>query len=106
MEYLQYQLHVSASTLAIIRLAFNLSRDYTIYMVCSWEGGRGTRSRFTIVGSMEIELSVRISEWFIRHTPYCLLQGEHNVFPWLQIFITRKLRVIQKEHKLKCANVL
>jgi hypothetical protein len=32
MVYLQYQLHVSASTLAIIRLAFNLSRDYT-YMV-------------------------------------------------------------------------
>jgi len=30
MEYLYYQLHVSASTLAIIRLAFNLSSDYTI----------------------------------------------------------------------------
>jgi hypothetical protein len=41
MEYLQYQLHVSAFTLAIIRLAFNLSRDYTIYMVYS--GGRGNR---------------------------------------------------------------
>jgi hypothetical protein len=26
MEYLPYQLHVSASTLAIIRLAFNLSK--------------------------------------------------------------------------------
>jgi hypothetical protein len=33
MEYLQYQLHVSASTLVIIRLAFYLSRDYTICMV-------------------------------------------------------------------------
>jgi len=40
MEYLQYQLHVSASTLAIIRLAFNLSRDYTICMVCSGGWGR------------------------------------------------------------------
>jgi len=49
MEYLHYQLHVSASTLAIIRLAFNLSRDYTICMVCS---GKGARSCFTIVGSM------------------------------------------------------
>jgi len=34
MEYLYYQLHVSASTLAIIRLALNLSRDYAICMVC------------------------------------------------------------------------
>jgi hypothetical protein len=41
MEYLQYQLHVSASTLAIIRLAFNLSRDYTICMECSGKGERG-----------------------------------------------------------------
>jgi len=39
MEYLQYQLHASASTLAIIRLAFNLSRDYTICMVYFWEAG-------------------------------------------------------------------
>jgi hypothetical protein len=39
MEYLHYQLHVSASTLAIIRLAFNLSRDYTISMTRSGEGG-------------------------------------------------------------------
>jgi len=52
MEYLYYQLHVSASTLAIIRLEFNLSRDYTICMVCSGEGGTG--SRFTVVGSMKI----------------------------------------------------
>jgi hypothetical protein len=35
MEYLYYQLYVSASTLAIIRLALNLSRYYTICMVCS-----------------------------------------------------------------------
>jgi hypothetical protein len=35
MQYLQYQLHVSASTLAIIRLAFNLSRDYAICTVYS-----------------------------------------------------------------------
>jgi len=52
MEYLQYQLHVSAPTLTVIRLAFNLSRDYTNCMVYS--GGGGARSRFTIVGSMKI----------------------------------------------------
>jgi hypothetical protein len=40
MEYVQYQLHVSASTMAIIRLAFNLSRDYKIRMVYSGGGGR------------------------------------------------------------------
>jgi len=34
------------------------------------------------------------------------IQGERKVFPWLQTFITRKLRGIQKEHMLKCANVL
>jgi len=38
MEYLEYQLHISASTLAIIRLTFNLSRDYTICSVCSVKG--------------------------------------------------------------------
>jgi hypothetical protein len=38
MQYLQYQLHVSASTMAIVGLAFNLSRDYTICMLYS-EGG-------------------------------------------------------------------
>jgi hypothetical protein len=52
MEYLQYELHVSASTLAIIRLTFTLSRDYTIRMLYS--GGGGARSRFTIGGSMKI----------------------------------------------------
>jgi len=36
MQYLQYQLHVSAATLAIIRLTFNLSRDYTICMLTWW----------------------------------------------------------------------
>ena len=49
---LYYQLHVSASTLAIIRLALNLSSDYTICMVCSGEGE--ARSRFTVAGSMKI----------------------------------------------------
>jgi len=39
MEYLYYQLHVSASALAIIGLALNLSSNYTISMVCSGEGG-------------------------------------------------------------------
>jgi len=39
MEYLQYQLHVLASTLAIIRLAFILSRDCTIHTVYPGEGG-------------------------------------------------------------------
>ena len=46
MEYLQYQLHVSASTLAIIKLTFNLSRDYTIYMVCFGMGGGGNEISF------------------------------------------------------------
>jgi hypothetical protein len=41
MEYLYYQLHVSASTLAIVELAFNLTRDYTICMVYSGNGGGG-----------------------------------------------------------------
>jgi len=59
MEYLQYQLHVSASTLAIIRLAFNLSRDYTICMVYWGEGG--TKSHFTTVGSMKIRTLDRIT---------------------------------------------
>jgi len=31
-----------------------------------------------------------------------LVQGEHKVFPWLQTFITGKLRGIQKQHMLKC----
>jgi len=34
------------------------------------------------------------------------IQGEHKVFPWLQTFITRRLRGIQKEHILKSTNVL
>jgi len=54
MDYLQFQLHVSASTLAIVMLAFNLSKDYTICMVCFGEGKGETRSRFTIVGSVKI----------------------------------------------------
>jgi len=58
MQYLQYQLHVSASTLAIIRLAFNLSRDYTICMVYFGEGE--TRTPFTIVGSMKIRTLDRV----------------------------------------------
>jgi hypothetical protein len=40
MEYLQYQLHIWASTLAIIRFVFNLSSNYTICVVYSG----GTRS--------------------------------------------------------------
>jgi hypothetical protein len=70
MEYLHYQLHVPASTLAIIRLAFNLSRDYTICMVCSGEGkGGGTISRFAIVVSMKIrtldgvKVQVKVGIW-------------------------------------------
>jgi hypothetical protein len=34
------------------------------------------------------------------------IQGEHKVFPWLQTFITRKLRGILKYWMLKCTNVL
>jgi len=34
------------------------------------------------------------------------VQGEHKVFPWLQNFITRKLRGIQKKHMLNCTNML
>ena len=59
MQYLQYKLHVLVSTLAVIRLALNLSRDYTIRMVYS--GGEGTRPRFTIVGSMKIRTLDRIT---------------------------------------------
>ena len=43
MKYLQYQLHVSASTLAIVIFVFNLSSNYTICVV--YFGGGGTRSR-------------------------------------------------------------
>jgi len=43
MEYLQYQLHVSASTMAIVRFVFNSLSNYTISVVYS--GGTGTRSR-------------------------------------------------------------
>jgi hypothetical protein len=60
MDYLRYQQHVSASMLAIIRLAFNLSRDYIIRMVYLGEEG-GTRSRFTIVDSMKIRTLDRIT---------------------------------------------
>ena len=41
-----------------------------------------------------------------QHQIISYIQGEHKVFPWLQTFITRKLRGIQKEHMLKCTNVL
>ena len=41
-------------------------------------------------------------EVFLQH----IIQGEHKIFPWLQTFVTRKLRGIQKEHMLKCTNVL
>jgi hypothetical protein len=58
-EYLHYQLHVLASTLTIIRLAFNLSRHYTICMVCCGEGGGDLI--FTIVGSMKIRTLVGIT---------------------------------------------
>jgi hypothetical protein len=62
MEYLQNQLRVSASTLAIIRLAFNLSGDYTFGW--GWLGGGvgATRLRFTLVGSMNIITFDRISD--------------------------------------------
>jgi len=48
MEYLHYQLHVSASTLPIIRLAFNLSRDSVICMVCFGVGGEDEISFYNI----------------------------------------------------------
>jgi hypothetical protein len=38
-EYLQYQLHVSASTFAIIRFAFNLSSNYAICVLYCGGGG-------------------------------------------------------------------
>ena len=74
-----YQLHVLASTLAIIRftLSLNLSRDYKICMVCSREGG-GTRSHFTIVGSMNVGLlgwSIDICCSFCREAPRSTLCG-------------------------------
>jgi hypothetical protein len=39
MEYLQYQLHVSASMLAIVRFVFNLLSKYTICVVYFGGGG-------------------------------------------------------------------
>jgi hypothetical protein len=42
----------------------------------------------------------------IKATNKMQLQGDQKVFPWLQTFITRKLRGIQKEHMLKCTDVL
>jgi hypothetical protein len=50
--------------------------------------------------SYNIMNDVIFKMWFL------IIQGEHKVFPWLQIFITRKLRGIQKEHMLKCTDVL
>jgi len=40
------------------------------------------------------------------HWAIVKIQGEHKVFPLLQTFITRKLSGIQKEHMLKCTDVL
>jgi hypothetical protein len=51
MQYLQYQLHVSASTLAIVRSAFNLLSNYTICVVYS---GGGDEISFTKVGGMKV----------------------------------------------------
>ena len=50
MQYLQYQLHVSASTLAIVGFVFNLSSNYTI-CVCTVGGDE---ILFTKVSSMKI----------------------------------------------------
>jgi hypothetical protein len=74
MEYLHYQLHVSASILAIIRLAFNLSRDYTICMVY-WGGGGTTRYRFTIVGSMKIRTSDRVTNIWCQYLDLTCLRA-------------------------------
>ena len=54
MEYLHYQLHVSASTLAIVRFVFNLSSNYTKCVVFSWVVGAG-------VGGMKIWILDRIA---------------------------------------------
>jgi hypothetical protein len=59
MQYLQYRLHVSASTLVIIRLAFNLSRYGVLW---------GTRSRFTIVGGMKV-LTTIVKRDLVPHPP-------------------------------------
>jgi hypothetical protein len=76
MEYLQYQLHVSASTLATVRLAFNLSRDYTIRMVYSGKAGGGaTRSRFTIVSSMQIRTLDRITNIWCQYPDLTCLRA-------------------------------
>jgi hypothetical protein len=84
MEYLQYQLHVSASTLAIMRLAFNLSRDYTICMVYSEEGG--TRSRFTIVGSMQIRTLDRSTNIWCQYPDLTCLRAIIDVCYDLTLF--------------------
>jgi hypothetical protein len=46
MEYLQYQLHVSASILAIVRFVFNVSSHYTICVVYFEGGGWWGRDLF------------------------------------------------------------
>ena len=52
-----HQAPAGNSTLATIRLAFNLPKDYTICMVYSG----GTRSRFTVVDSIKIRTLDRIT---------------------------------------------
>ena len=77
MEDLQYQLHVSASTLAIIRLTFKLSRDYNLYNLL-W--GRETRSRFTIVHSMKISTLDSITNIWCQYPDFtCLKTNNRNM---------------------------
>jgi len=55
MQNLQCHLHVSASTLTIVTLSFNLSRDYTICMV--YPGGGKRNLVFNIVKQDLVPLS-------------------------------------------------
>jgi hypothetical protein len=82
MEYLYYQLHVSASTLAIIRLALNLSRYYTICMVCSGGGGGregGTSSRLPQTNKLVVIVNIYRHCTQIQRKPQTLLITEPRV---------------------------
>ena len=41
------------------------------------------------------QISAQGNSRFLQHIGNTIIQGEHKVFPWLQTFITRKLRGIQ-----------
>jgi hypothetical protein len=59
MEYLYYQLHVSASTFTSSGYVKLIKGLYNLYGIL-WRRGGGARSRFTKVGGMKLELEVEV----------------------------------------------